>query len=59
MQESESAHPLGLGRAKSDLDIVRYPVLFYFVAFLLLAASGYLLYSALGGPAGIPGFSQK
>ena len=25
MQTSESAHPLGLARAKSDLDIVRFP----------------------------------
>ena len=46
-------------RAKSDLDIVRFPVLFYFVAVLLLVASAYLLYSALGGRAGIPGFTQK
>lgn len=58
-QTSESAHPLGLARAKSDLDIVRFPVLFYFVAVLLLVASAYLLYSALGGRAGIPGFTQK
>jgi hypothetical protein len=38
---------------------VRYPAINYLIAFLMIVLFSYLLYSANGGSAGIPGFKEK
>lgn len=57
----ESATPISFSqhRLKSDVEIVRYPAFYYLVAFIMMVGFIYLIYSANGGDAGIPGFKDR
>jgi hypothetical protein len=55
--EIGSANPITVSqnRMKNDVEIIRYPVFFYFIGIMMVVIFAYLMYSANGGAAGIPG----